>query len=284
MRNFIAFLFQRQSCFPSSRWVLLFMLTIGLTTGWKCAQASTPQNLVQAEKLAQSTTSQKAPAELVNLLAQIDAAANKGDVKGVMQFYSPNFTHGDGLNRQTMEQALIALWKRYPQLKYTTQLQSWRSRGNVTIADTVTKITGLPSANSENLAMSATIRSRQQISGGKIVRQDILSERTQITSGSKPPQIDFKLPQQVKVGQKYNFDAILIEPLGDEYLLGAALEEPIKPNKYLAPTPVDLELLSSGGIFKIGSAPSTPGSHWISAVILRGDGMTMITQRMQVVK
>jgi ketosteroid isomerase-like protein len=284
MRKLIAFLFKRQSRFPYSRWVLLFMLTIGFTTGWKCAQASTPGNLVQAEKLVQSTTSPKAPAELTNLLAQIDAAANQGDVKGVMQFYSPNFTHGDGLNRQTMEQALIALWKRYPQLKYTTQLQSWQSRGNVTIADTVTKISGLPSSNSENLAMSATIRSRQQISGGKIVRQDILSERTQITSGSKPPQVDFKLPQQVKVGQKYNFDAILLEPLGDEYLLGAALEEPIKPNKYLGPTPVDLELLSSGGIFKIGSAPSMPGSQWVSAVIMRGDGMTMITQRMQVVK
>ncbi|MGJ5676561.1 MAG: nuclear transport factor 2 family protein [Nostochopsis sp.] len=268
MRRLIILLFKRQSRFPSSRWILLLLLTIGFTAGWKSAQASAPQNT---------------PPELNKLLTQIDTAANQRNVKGVMQFYSPNFKHGDGLNYQIMEKALNALWKQYPQLKYSTQLQSWKSQGNVTVADTVTKITGLPSPNNNNMALSATITSRQQISGGKVIRQDILSERTQVTAGSKPPQIDFKLPQQVKIGQQYTFDAIVQEPLGEDYILGTALEEPIKANKYLSPTPVDLELLSSGGIFKVGKAPMTPGSQWVSAVIMRGDGMTMITQRMQVV-
>jgi hypothetical protein len=111
-----------------------------------------------------------------------------------------------------------------------------------------------------------------------------LSERTQLTSGSKPPQIDFKLPEQVQVGQKYNFDAIVQEPLGDDFLLGTALEEAIKPDNFLNPTSVDLQLLTSGGLFKTAQAPSTPGSRWVSAVILRGNGMTMVTQRLQVVK
>lgn len=62
------------------------------------------------------------------------------------------------------------------------------------------------------------------------------------------------------------------------------MEEPVQADKYLNPTPVDLELLSSGGLFKVGRAPSTPGSQWLSAVIMRGDGMTMVTQRVQVVK
>ena len=47
---------------------------------------------------------------------------------------------------------------------------------------------------------------------------------------------------------------------------------------------MDLELLTSGGLFKVGRAPSTPGNQWISAVISRSDGMTMMTQRLQVVK
>ncbi len=46
---------------------------------------------------------------------------------------------------------------------------------------------------------------------------------------------------------------------------------------------MDLQLLTSGGVFKEGQAPSLPGSQWISAVILRGNGMTMVTQRLQVV-
>jgi hypothetical protein len=132
--------------------------------------------------------------------------------------------------------------------------------------------------------MNATITSRQRILGTQIVRQDILTERTQLTSGAKPPEIKINLPQQVRVGQQYNFDAIVTEPIGDDFLLGTALEEPIKPEKYLSPTSVDLELLTTGGLFKIGRAPATPGSQWLSAVILRGQGVTMVTQRLQIVK
>jgi hypothetical protein len=269
MPNLIVLLLKRQRKFPTSNWLILLLLSLGLLSGWKCAQASTPDT---------------APTELKNLLTQIDTAANLGNVTKVMQFYSPNFTTGDGLTHVNMQKALVGLWQRYPQLKYSTQLQSWKSEGNVIIAETVTNITGSPSPNNNNLALSATIKSRQRISGAQIVRQDILTERTQLTSGAKPPQININLPQQVRVGQQYNFDAIVTEPIGDDFLLGTALEEPIKPEKYLSPTSVDLELLTTGGLFKIGRAPATPGSQWLSAVIVRGEGVTMITQRLQVVK
>ncbi|MDF5708885.1 MAG: nuclear transport factor 2 family protein [Nostoc sp. S4] len=270
-------LLRRQLRLSTSIGLISFLLTLGLTSAWQPTQASTPQQLVQA------TTPQNAPAGLNNLLTQVDAAASKGDVKGVLQFYSPNFTHGDGLNRQTLEKSLVSLWQRYPKLQYTTKLLSAKAEGNAIIAETETQIIGSPSPKSNNLGMNATIKSRQRIVDGKILRQDILSERTLLTSGSNPPQIDVKLPQQVKVGQKYNFDAIVQEPLGDDFLLGTALEEPIRADKYLNPTPVDLQLLTSGGVFKVGQAPPIPGSQWVSAVILRGNGMTMVTQRLQVV-
>jgi hypothetical protein len=278
MTNIITALVKRQLRFPANIWLVSFLLTLGLTSGWQPTQATTPQQLSQAG------TPQNAPADLKNLLTQVDAAANRGDVKQVLQFYSPNFTHGDGLNLKTLERSLISLWERYPKLQYSTKLLSSKPEGNVIIAETETKITGLPSGNGNNLALNATIKSRQRIVGGKIVHQDILSERTLLTSGSKPPQIDIKLPEQVQVNQKYNFDAIVQEPLGDDFLLGTALEESIQPEKFLKPTSVDLQLLTSGGLFKVGQAPSTPGSQWVSAVILRGNGMTMITQRLQVVK
>ncbi|MBW4426391.1 MAG: nuclear transport factor 2 family protein [Nostoc desertorum CM1-VF14] len=278
MTNIINTLMKRQLRFPASIWLVSFLLTIGLTSGWQRTQAATPQ------QLAQAGIAQNAPADLKNLLTQVDAAASRGDVKGVLQFYSPNFAHGDGLNLQTLEKSLISLWQRYPKLQYSTKLLSSKPEGNAIIAETETTITGLPSGNSNNSALNATIKSRQRIIGGKIVRQDILSERTQLTSGTKPPQIDFKLPEQVQVGQKYNFDAIVQEPLGDDFLLGTALEEAIKPDNFLNPTSVDLQLLTSGGLFKTAQAPSTPGSRWVSAVILRGNGMTMVTQRLQVVK
>ncbi|UKO98603.1 nuclear transport factor 2 family protein [Nostoc sp. UHCC 0870] len=275
MTNTILLLLKRQSNLSTGIALILSVFSLGFVNNWQPAQAV---------EIAQSNNVQNAPATVKNLLTQIDAAASKGDVKGVLQYYSPIFTHGDGLNRQTMEKALVTFWKRHPNLRYSTQLQSWKSEGNSIIAETVTNITSLPSANSNNLALNTTIKSRQRITGGKIVRQDVLSERTLLTSGSKPPQIDVKLPQQVKVGQQYNFDAIVQEPLGDDLLLGTALEEPIQASKYLNPTSVDLKPLNSGGLFKIGRAPSTPGNRWISAVILRGGGMTIVTQRLQVVR
>ena len=142
----------------------------------------------------------------------------------------------------------------------------------------------IPSSFKDKLALKATIVSRQRLTGNKITRQEVLSERTEITSGIKPPQVDIKLPKQVKVGRSYNFDAIVQEPLGDDYLLGKAMEEPIQAVKYLNPSKVELELLKAGGLFKVGRAPSTPGDKWISAVVMRGNGMTMVTQRLRVVK
>jgi hypothetical protein len=269
MGNIIFSLIKRNKRLTHSISVISFLLTLGLTAVGQPVKANPPES---------------APPELKNLLTQIDTAASKGDVKTVMQFYSPNFTHGDGLNRETMEKALTGFWQRYPQLRYTTRLKSWKLENNSIIAETVTTITGLASANSNsnNISLSTTITSRQKVVNAQIVQQDILSERTQLTSGKKPPQVDFRLPEQVRVNQRYNFDAIVEEPLGEDLLLGAALEEPIQPEKYLNPTNIELQPLSSGGLFKIGRAPAVAGNQWISAVIVRGGGMTIITQRLQV--
>ncbi|PSM46572.1 hypothetical protein C7Y66_24255 [Chroococcidiopsis sp. CCALA 051] len=241
--------------------------------------ASTPTNAPQP----QPPVPLNAPAELTNIIAQIDAAANQRNINEVLKFYSPNFTHSDGLTRQSMTQALTALWKSYPQLKYQTQLLSWQPQGKAIIAETVTKITGTQPQAVGNTLLDATIRSKQRYENGQIVQQEILSEQSQIKTGDKPPTVEVKLPQQVKPGQQYNFDAVVREPLGDDYLLGAALEEPIRPDNFANPARVDLELLSSGGLFKIGRAPIKPDRYWVSAVLIRGDGMTLVTQRLNVV-
>ncbi|MEM1391843.1 MAG: nuclear transport factor 2 family protein [Cyanobacteria bacterium P01_D01_bin.116] len=283
MPNFNTSITARKSRVASSRWAILFILTLGLSTSWKPAEANVPQNTSLRARLLLAQSSRNAPASLRTLLTQIDGAANRRDVNGVMNFYSPRFVHGDGLNRSSMEQALTSLWKRYPALRYSTKLESWKTQGNSIIADTVTNIVGLPSANKNKLGMNAIIKSRQRIVNGKIIRQDILSEKTQLSSGINPPKVNINLPDKLKAGQRYYFDAIVDEPLGDDFLLGAALDETVKPGKYLRPTPVNLKLLSAGGIFKVGRAPTTPGNQWISAVLVRGNGMTMITQRVQVV-
>jgi hypothetical protein len=131
--------------------------------------------------------------------------------------------------------------------------------------------------------LTATIASRQRFETNKIVQQEILSERSQVTLGATPPTVQVNLPDRVTIGRNYGFDAIVMEPLGDRLLLGAALEEKIEASGYLNAVPIELELLSSGGLFKVGRAPLLPENRWVSAVLIRDDGVTAVTQRMQVV-
>lgn len=249
-------------------WSIFLLLTLGLT--------------ILSNRAVQAADPASAPPQLKNTLAQIDAAANSRKIQTVMQFYSPNFTNSDGLTRPDMEKALTQIWQRYPRLNYRTELQSWQTDSNGIVAETVTYISGSQPLDGRNMKLDATVRSRQRIIGDKIVRQEILSERSQLTSGAKPPTVDVNLPDQVPVGGQYTFDAIVKEPLGDDLLLGAALEEPVQKQAYTKPSSYELEPLAAGGVFKLGRAPSREGSYWLSAVLIRADGMTMVTRRLQV--
>ena len=252
----------------SPRLAIILVTALGLSTGGNLALAATPDT---------------APPELKNALSQIDAAANRRDVQGVMQLYSPNFTNSDGLNRQNMEKALAQLWQRYPRLQYRTSLESWeRDRTGAILALTVTQITGTQAIDGREWTFNSTIRSRQRLENQKIASQEILAERTQLTSGEQPPNVELKLPERVRAGQEFTFDAVVREPLGDDVLVGAALQEAVTPQGYLNPTQVQLEPLAAGGIFKQGRAPNNAGKYWISAVLVRADGMTIVTQRLQV--
>ena len=240
------------------------------------AIAASPRTIAQ--------TPANAPAPLTKLLTEIDAAANRRDVKAVMAFYSQNFTHSDGLNSQSMAKALTQLWDRYPSLNYRTQIQSWKTEGSAILAETVTTIAGTQKKDGRELNLKATIRSQQRFEGEKIVKQEILAEQTQLSSGENPPTIEVNLPEQVKVGEDYYFDAIVREPIGDDILIGTVLEEPITEKTFFNPSEVELELLNSGGIFKVGKAPATPENRWVSAVLMRQGGIAMVSVRLRVVE
>ncbi|MEG4172650.1 MULTISPECIES: nuclear transport factor 2 family protein [unclassified Microcoleus] len=240
------------------------------------AIGATPQTIAQ--------TPENAPAPLTKLLTEIDAAANRRDVKAVMAFYSPNFTHSDGLNTQSMAKALTQLWERYPSLNYRTEIKSWKTEGSAILAETITTIAGTQKKDGRELTLKATIRSQQRFEGEKIVNQEILAEQTQLSSGQNPPTIQVNFPEQVKVGQEYHFDAIVREPLGDDILIGSVLEEPITEKTLFNPSQVELELLNAGGIFKVGKAPATPENRWVSAVLMRQGGIATVSVRLRVVK
>ncbi len=224
------------------------------------------------------------PEELTDLLKKIDRAASRQDLEDVMDFYSNDFTNSDGLNRESLEAALDNFWQLYKSVKYRTKVKSWETDGDAIVAETITYITGVQEMKDRDITLKSTITSKQRYENEKIVEQEILAEHNQLTSGKKPPIVNVNLPVEVEVGEKYNYDVIVEEPLGEQIMLGTAFGEPINENSYnFEPTNFKLEVLSSGGIFKIGEAPENSEDRWLSAVLMRKGGITISTYRLRVI-
>lgn len=228
-------------------------------------------------------TLETAPSELTTLITQIDTAANGQDLDTLMQVYSEGFTNSDGLNYRSLKTSLQKLWENYDDLSYQTELVTWRTEGEMIIAETITTITGVQAVNGREMQLSSTIRAEQYYQSNQIVQQKILAEQTQITSGDAPPTVTINAPNQVKVGEEYYFDAIVQEPLGEQMLMGAIVQEAINPKNYFNQPELDWELLSAGGLFKLGRAPQRPENTWISAVLIRQGGITLVTHRLEVI-
>ena len=223
------------------------------------------------------------PEELAETISAIEAAANDRDLDELLEYYSEDFTNTDGLTTETLAQALEQMWSEYPELTYSTEIESWSREGDELVAETKTTIQGMnDEANVGQL--SSTIESRQYFQEQKLVRQEILAEQSRLSSGQNPPQVNVIAPDTVETGKKYNFDLIVDEPLGEGVLLGAVQEQKTAGQLYLNPTQLELELLPAGGIFKVATAPLLPDSNWLSAILVRGDGITRITHRVNVVE
>ncbi|MGC9503947.1 nuclear transport factor 2 family protein [Baaleninema sp.] len=225
-----------------------------------------------------------APAELTQLLENIDAAASSADVDAVMDFYSSDFVHEDGLTRSSLRSALVQLWERFPELTYETELLSWEATETGYETQTRTTIAGTEAAPHRQYDLNATLQSRQRYENGEIVFQEVLAERATLTSGDAPPTVTVNLPESVRPNSRYHFDAIVQEPLDNDFLLGSAIEQTVSVDNYLDDTALELQLLSAGGLFKVGETEAREGDYWLSGAIVRRGGITIVTQRMKVKK
>jgi len=225
-----------------------------------------------------------APAALTTILTKIDAAASQRQLPELLRYYSPTFSTSDGLNKAAWQQSLNKFWQSYNNLKYTTTLENWKSQENGYTARTTTKITGIQNLNGRTQNLLATIQSRQKIVGGQIVQQQILQERTQISSGTKPPTIEINLPERLQTNAEYTLDAIVTEPLGEDVLMGTTVEQAVSAQGYDLQPKYKLELLTAGGLFKVARAPGKSGDYWVSTMFIRPSGMTTLTQRVHVVR
>ncbi len=233
---------------------------------------------------AQSATPDTAPTALKDTLEEIESAASRQDINAVIRYYSPDYMSNDGMNRSQLETGLANFWGSSSRLNYETELLSWESEGNDYIAETLTTITGMQQTAGRPMQIETKTRSRQRFQNNQIVSQDILSESTTLKSGINPPNVKVNLPDTVRIGQAFGFDAIVQEPLGNDLLLGAVSEQQVSNQFFSSPSSeLDFDLLQAGGLFKTGRASLRPENRWLSAVLVRSDGMTIVTQRLQIV-
>jgi hypothetical protein len=226
-----------------------------------------------------------APTAVRSILTKIDTAATGKKLPELLQNYSPSFTTTDGLTKATWQQSISQFWQSYPNVKYSTTIKSWKTDGAGFTVDTISKINGSQKIEGRTLNLTSTIESRQKIANGQILQQQVLQERTTVVSGDKPPTVELSLPEQLQTNAEYSLDAIVNEPLGEDVLMGATLEQPVTPQGYLQPSgDYKLELLNAGGLFKIARAPGKSGDYWLSTIFIRPSGMATYTQRVRVVR
>ncbi len=226
---------------------------------------------------------QAAPAEVQQMLTSLEAAASAHDLDAVMAFYSESFSSDTGFDYGKLRQTLETLWQKYPDIAYKIELLSWQADGpgRYTL-ETRTTVTGQQTLPDRVLALNADVTSRQQLEDGKIAHQETLTETSRLASGSNPPTLQVQLPETLTPGQSYSFDTIVVEPLDGRSLMGAAVDEGVTAEDFFEPRPVVFDLLSSGGLFKVGTAPTEPDSRWVSSVVIREDGMVVETRRVRV--
>jgi hypothetical protein len=275
-----------------------------------------PASAAEVQRLPSVPNAQNLPKALLSFLEQVDAAANSKDIQALMPFYSLEFTNSDGLNRQTLEKSIRRLWKEYPNLTYRTELlEVLPSRGGGIEIETITYATSKSQIQGRQVELSLMVKSRQRWEDEKLVQQTILTEQNRMSLGDRPPTVSIKLPNAVKVGQRYTYEAVLQEPLAPEdYVMGDILTESITPSSYLSGPKIQVEMpsiaeilsdraiegpmaapngtirrvrlkkLRTGGFFKTAQAPAKPEDQWLSAILVRPNGgLTLVSQRLQIV-
>ncbi len=229
------------------------------------------------------TLAQAAPAEVQQLLTDLGAAIGDRDLEAVMAFYSDAFASDTGFDHAQLRQTLEALWQQYPDIAYDIELLSWQAAGPGGYSiETRTTVTGTQARPDRALTLSAVTTSRQRLESGQITYQETLSETSRLVSGTNPPTLQVQLPQTIAPGQTFGFDTIVLEPLEGRSLMGVAAEEGVTSEDFFAPRPVVFDLLTAGGLYKVGTAPAEPDSRWVSAVVIREDGMVVETRRLRV--
>ena len=142
------------------------------------------------------------------------------------------------------------------------------------------KVSGEKKINREIYILESNFDYSYSTKNGKIDEGIIKNLFTIIRNDNKKIDINFKIPDKVLTGSKYDIDIILNKPLEEVIIAGTI--KPYQINSFFEQELL-LEPLVSGGIFKMTRAPSKQGLQIWSGIIVHPEGMITFTKSIDVV-
>ena len=143
------------------------------------------------------------------------------------------------------------------------------------------KVIGKKIVNGEIYFLESSFKYLFSSHNGKINNGNIKNLFTTIRNDQNKIDINFRIPDIVLTGTKYDIDIILNEPLGDEIIAGGIISH--QDESYLRQE-IDIEPLASGGIFKTTRASSKPTTQIWSGIIAHPKGIISFTKSVEIVE
>ncbi|MBC8122270.1 MAG: nuclear transport factor 2 family protein [Gemmatimonadaceae bacterium] len=228
-------------------------------------------------------------ARVTEMVSRMDQAASSKDIQALLGYYGQDF-RSDGLKPVDTRQAITGLWAKLQEPVYRTEVESiTEQKGQVVVTGT-TRLqavyspgVALPTMGVVRLSSVVGSVSRFDKTSLKLVAQEIRSERTTITAGTKSPVVNLTIPASVRPGQDFKVEAVLEGPLdeGNPALGGISLI-PLNMRTAAVPDSPSLEPLRAGGIFKTAKAPGQSEDQVVTLAFIRTSGLVLISQRLKV--
>ena len=206
----------------------------------------------------------------VDFLKNLENSLNTRD----LEFIRKNFKNDEDQNIIKQFSKII---NDFPDSKWTiTKLKSDIPNKNILRI----KVSGKKIIDREIHLLKSNFDYLFSIKNGKIGEGIIKNLFTTIRNDDKKIDINFKIPDKVLTGSKYDIDIILNKPLEEVIIAGAI--KPHQINSFFEQE-ILLEPLVSGGIFKMTRAPSKPGIQIWSGIIAHPEGIITFTKSIDVV-
>ncbi len=142
------------------------------------------------------------------------------------------------------------------------------------------KVSGEKIINREIYTLESNFDYSYSTINGKIDEGIIKNLFTIIRNDDRKIDINFKIPDKVLTGSKYDIDIILNKPLEEVIIAGTI--KPYQIHSFFEQELL-LEPLVSGGIFKMTRAPSKQGLQIWSGIIVHPEGMITFTKSIDIV-